>query len=241
MQGPVGEVGRWAVLQGDEARAVIGFFGRLVTVLGKAFSRPRALRPSSLARHIYETGITAIPIVSLIAFLISVIVAYLGSRQLGRFGADIFVVDLVTISVLREMGVLLTAIIVALSLQGITGLLFIDLEQDRKVTGPGVLADGLHYPVIGSAPSDFDVLLSNLPQLTTHLVELVDRFNQVFSDANVGSVKATLDNAQLASEGLPGTRSRKCKELPPTCAASRRTRRPTSNPPWRTSGRSRTI
>jgi phospholipid/cholesterol/gamma-HCH transport system permease protein len=110
---PVSKVGRWAVLQGVEARAVIGFFGRIVTVLGAVFSRPRALRPSSLARHIYETGITAIPIVSLIAFLISVIVAYLGAQQLARFGANIFVVDLVTISVLREMGVLLTAIIVA--------------------------------------------------------------------------------------------------------------------------------
>jgi phospholipid/cholesterol/gamma-HCH transport system permease protein len=109
----VGEVGRWAVLQAVEARGVIGFFGRIVTVLRAVFSRPRALRPSSLARHIYETGITAIPIVSLIAFLISVIVAYLGAQQLGRFGANIFVVDLVTISVLREMGVLLTAIIVA--------------------------------------------------------------------------------------------------------------------------------
>jgi phospholipid/cholesterol/gamma-HCH transport system permease protein len=110
---PVAEVGRWAVLQGVEARAVIGFFGRIVTVLGAVFSRPRALRPSSLVRHIYETGITAIPIVALIAFLISVIVAYLGAQQLARFGANIFVVDLVTISVLREMGVLLTAIIVA--------------------------------------------------------------------------------------------------------------------------------
>ena len=110
---PVGKVGRWAVLQGVEARAVIGFFGRIVTVLGEVFSRPGALRPSSLARHIYETGITAIPIVALIAFLISVIVAYLGAQQLSRFGANIFVVDLVTISVLREMGVLLTAIIVA--------------------------------------------------------------------------------------------------------------------------------
>ena len=110
---PVSKVGRWAVLQGIEARAVIGFFGRIVTVLETAFYRPRALRPSSLARHIYETGITAIPIVSLIAFLISVIVAYLGAQQLARFGANIFVVDLVTISVLREMGVLLTAIIVA--------------------------------------------------------------------------------------------------------------------------------
>jgi phospholipid/cholesterol/gamma-HCH transport system substrate-binding protein len=93
----------------------------------------------------------------------------------------------------------------SLSLQGITGLLFIDLQQDRNATAPGVLAEGLHYPVIRSAPSDFDVLVSNLPALTTHLVELVERFNQVFSDESVRSFKATLDNVRLASERLPGT------------------------------------
>jgi phospholipid/cholesterol/gamma-HCH transport system permease protein len=109
----VGKLGRWSVLQGVHARGVLVFLGRIATVVGEAFRRPRAWRVSSLARHIYETGITAIPIVSLIAFLISVIVAYLGAQQLSRFGADIFVVDLVTIAVLREMGVLLTAIIVA--------------------------------------------------------------------------------------------------------------------------------
>jgi phospholipid/cholesterol/gamma-HCH transport system permease protein len=109
----VGRLGRWSVLQGVHARGVIVFLGRIATVVGQAFSRPRAWRISSLARHIYETGITAIPIVALIAFLISVIVAYLGAQQLSRFGADIFVVDLVTIATLREMGVLLTAIIVA--------------------------------------------------------------------------------------------------------------------------------
>jgi len=109
----VGNLGRWVVLQGTEGRAVIGFLGRISTVVREIFSRPRALRGSSLARHIYETGVTAIPIVSLIAFLISVIVAYLGAQQLSRFGADIFVVDLVTIATLREMGVLLTSVIVA--------------------------------------------------------------------------------------------------------------------------------
>ena len=109
----IGALGRWAVMQGIEARGVLGFFGRIATVLGHAVSRPGALRVPSIARHIYETGITAIPIVSLIAFLISVVVAYLGAQQLSKFGADIFVVDLVTIGVLREMGVLLTAIIVA--------------------------------------------------------------------------------------------------------------------------------
>jgi phospholipid/cholesterol/gamma-HCH transport system permease protein len=113
VEGAVGRLGRWTLDQGDELRSVVDFFGRIVSVLGEVFSRPRALRGSSLVRHIYETGITAIPIVSLIAFLISVIVAYLGAQQLSRFGANIFVVDLVTISVLREMGVLLTAIIVA--------------------------------------------------------------------------------------------------------------------------------
>jgi phospholipid/cholesterol/gamma-HCH transport system substrate-binding protein len=93
----------------------------------------------------------------------------------------------------------------SLSLQGITGLLFIDLQQGKKATAPGVLAQGLRYPVISSAPSDFDVLLSSLPALTTHAVELVDRFNQVFSDENVRAFKATLDNARLASERLPNT------------------------------------
>jgi len=109
----VGKLGRWSVLQGVHARGVIVFLGRIATVVGEAFSRPRAWRVSSLARHVYETGITAIPIVALIAFLISVIVAYLGAQQLSRFGADIFVVDLVTIATLREMGVLLTSVIVA--------------------------------------------------------------------------------------------------------------------------------
>lgn len=111
--GFLGKLGRWTYLQGSEARGAIGFFGRIVAVLAEATTRPKALRVPSLVRHIYETGITAIPIVSLIAFLISVIVAYLGAQQLSKFGASIFVVDLVTISVLREMGVLLTAIIVA--------------------------------------------------------------------------------------------------------------------------------
>jgi phospholipid/cholesterol/gamma-HCH transport system substrate-binding protein len=95
----------------------------------------------------------------------------------------------------------------SLSLQGITGLLFIDLQQDHKATTSGPLAQGLRYPVIRSAPSDFDILLSSLPALTTHTVELVDRFNQVFSDDNVRAFTATLNNARLASERLPAALS----------------------------------
>lgn len=93
----------------------------------------------------------------------------------------------------------------SLSLQGITGLLFVDLKQDPNAEATGELAQGQRYPVIRSAPSDFDVLLSNLPALTSHLVILADRFNQVFSEDNVHSLKAILDNSRLASEHLPGT------------------------------------
>jgi len=92
----------------------------------------------------------------------------------------------------------------SLSLQGITGLLFIDLKQDPNVTA-AALTQGRRYPVIRTVPSDFDVLLSNLPALTTHLVELADRFNQVFSDENVRAFNATVENTRLASERLPET------------------------------------
>ncbi len=93
----------------------------------------------------------------------------------------------------------------SLSLQGVTGLLFIDLEEDPQAASTGVLAQGQHYPMIRSRRSDFDVLLSNLPALTTHLVELANHFNEVFSDENVRGLKATLENVRLASERLPDT------------------------------------
>jgi phospholipid/cholesterol/gamma-HCH transport system substrate-binding protein len=93
----------------------------------------------------------------------------------------------------------------SLSLQGVTGLLFVDLEQDPKAVSTGALEQGQRYPMIRSRRSDFDVLLSNLPALTTHLVELADHFNEVFSDENVRSLKATLENARAASDRLPGT------------------------------------
>ena len=93
--------------------ASLAFVGRVALALPRMSRHLRTLRPVSIARHVYDTGVTAIPIVALIAFLISVILAYMGAQQLRKFGADIFVVDLVTIGVLRELGVLLTAIIVA--------------------------------------------------------------------------------------------------------------------------------
>ena len=113
LEEPVEAIGRNTVRVVRNLLSALAFMGRLVTTLVKAVVRPRGLRPISVARHVYDTGITAIPIVSLIGFLISVIIAYMSAQQLRNFGAEIFVVDLVTVGVLRELGVLLTAIIVA--------------------------------------------------------------------------------------------------------------------------------
>ena len=93
----------------------------------------------------------------------------------------------------------------SLSLQGVTGLLFIDLEEGPKSASTGPLPQGQRFPVIASSRSNIDVLLRTLPALTTRMVELVDRFTVLFSEENTRAFTATLDNARRASARLPDT------------------------------------
>ncbi len=100
----------------DIAREIvdlIGFFGLVVSSLLRTARHPRRLRVTSLIYHMEEVGVNALPIVGLISFLIGVVLAFQGSSQLQRFGAEIFVVNLVAVSVLRALGILLTAIVIA--------------------------------------------------------------------------------------------------------------------------------
>jgi phospholipid/cholesterol/gamma-HCH transport system permease protein len=90
-----------------------GFLGQTVASIAVLVIRPRRLRATSLVHHCQEVGLNAVPIVALMAFLIGVVLAFQGAAQLRQFGAEVFVVDLIAISVLRELGILLTAIIVA--------------------------------------------------------------------------------------------------------------------------------
>ena len=106
-------IGRYAVGAAADMLEGLAFFGRVCSTFVASLTSLKRLRPISIARHVYDTGITAIPITALIAFLISVIIAYMSAQQLRGLGVDIYVVDLVTIGVLRELGVLLTSVIVA--------------------------------------------------------------------------------------------------------------------------------
>lgn len=113
LAGFLASVGETAIVSKENALDFLGFVGTITAGAGRIFGSLKRLRLPSVVRHVHETGLTAVPIVSLIAFLIAVIVAYIGAQQLRKFGGEVFVVDLVTVSVLRELGVLLTAIIVA--------------------------------------------------------------------------------------------------------------------------------
>ena len=70
--------------------------GLIIATAGLAWRSLKRLRIPSVVRHAYETGYQAVPVVALIAFLISVIIAYLSASQLRNYGADIYVVDLIT-------------------------------------------------------------------------------------------------------------------------------------------------
>jgi phospholipid/cholesterol/gamma-HCH transport system permease protein len=109
----VAELGRDTLSAGAEAARLLSFYGQVVLTLARVLLRPTRLRLISLTHHLEKTCLDALPIVGLIAFLIGVVMAYQGADQLRQFGAEIFTVNLLGISILREIAILLTAIVVA--------------------------------------------------------------------------------------------------------------------------------
>lgn len=91
----------------------LGFLGQIVAALMYTVLHPSRLRVTALVHHMQQAGLNAVPIVALMGFLIGIVLAFQGASQLRQFGAEVFVVDLIAISILRELGILLTAIIVA--------------------------------------------------------------------------------------------------------------------------------
>lgn len=94
-------------------REMTSFAGEIIACFVLTLVRPWRLRVTALVHHMQDVGLNAIPIVALMAFLIGVVLGFMGAVQLRQFGAEVFVVDLISITVLRELGVLMTAIIVA--------------------------------------------------------------------------------------------------------------------------------
>lgn len=92
---------------------IIDFTGRAAASLGQLLLHPGGFRPAAISHHITETGVKALPIVGLLAVMISIVIAYQGVAQLRPYGGQDLTINLVSVSVLREMAVLITAILVA--------------------------------------------------------------------------------------------------------------------------------
>lgn len=106
-------LGGWAVEQARDARNGLGFVGEVTVAALRTLRDPRRLRPMAYLSYLQRTGPAAMPIIGLLSFLIGVVFAYQGAAQLRQFGAEIYTVNLLGIAFLRELGVLLSAIIVA--------------------------------------------------------------------------------------------------------------------------------
>lgn len=98
---------------GEEARGMLGFVGAVVSAIGRTVANPRRFRFVPFVHHMEKSGFDALPLVCLLTFLIGAVVAQQGAVQLRQFGAEVFTVNLIAIIFLREVGLLLTAIIVA--------------------------------------------------------------------------------------------------------------------------------
>ncbi|GAB4192510.1 MAG: ABC transporter permease [Wenzhouxiangellaceae bacterium] len=105
--------GRWTQSAYLQLKLLLSFVGQVMLTLVQSLMRPTRLRWISLVHHMESSGLDAVPIVGLLSFLVGAVVAFLGSTILSDFGAQVFTVELVSYSFLREFGVLLTAILIA--------------------------------------------------------------------------------------------------------------------------------
>jgi phospholipid/cholesterol/gamma-HCH transport system permease protein len=109
----VNDIGRSTVGATEDLAVFLQMLGSLLFALFGLLRRPKSLRLTSLVYQLYRVGWQAIPIIVLITFLIGAIIAQQGIFHFRKFGADSYVVDMVGILVLRELGVLIVAIMVA--------------------------------------------------------------------------------------------------------------------------------
>jgi phospholipid/cholesterol/gamma-HCH transport system permease protein len=133
----------------DQGLAMLSFTGEAAVAAARAVAHPSRIRWRAVLQAIQSAGFDALPIVGLLAGLMGLVIAYQGAAQLARYGANIFVADLVGLAMLRELGPLLTAIVVA----GRSGSAWAAQIGTMKVTEE---IDALR--TVGIAPLDLLVL-----------------------------------------------------------------------------------
>jgi phospholipid/cholesterol/gamma-HCH transport system permease protein len=111
--GPLERIGRRAWHSFANAFGMLAFFGESAVALARSVAHPGRIRWRAIGYNLQVTGFQALPITGLLSFLMGIVIAYQGAEQLRQFGANIYVADLVGLSMVRELSPMLTAIIVA--------------------------------------------------------------------------------------------------------------------------------
>jgi phospholipid/cholesterol/gamma-HCH transport system permease protein len=200
----VARCGKGVIDIGVEILESIAFLGLTTVSLTRVVAQPRQLRVPAIFYHMEQAGLNAIPIIALIAFLIGLVIAYQGAIQLRQFGAEIFVVYMVAVSVLRELGILLTAIVVA----GRSGSAFtaqigaikineevdamrtIGLDPMQVLVVPRVIALMIVLPLLGFVADVMGLIgggVMSMIELGISPAQFIDRLGQSFAPWTLGT------------------------------------------------------
>jgi phospholipid/cholesterol/gamma-HCH transport system permease protein len=106
-------VGEWVLATAAQALTTAAFVGEVLLALLRLLRGKSGMRGTDLLRQIDQTGPLSIPIVSLTCFLVGLLLAYMGGAQLDKLGARAYIADIVTLSMVREMGALVTGVILS--------------------------------------------------------------------------------------------------------------------------------
>lgn len=212
--------GRITVVIFTQLVEMLSFIGEIATVIAKSIMEPKRIRWRPILFNIRSAGFDALPIVGLLSFLLGVVVAYQGAGQLRQYGANIFVADLVGLSMLREFSPLITAIIIAgrsgsayaaqigtmVVTEEIDAMRTLGISPQEMLVLPKLIALIIALPlltVFADVLGVFGGMLMASQQLDVGFVEFLDRFVKAVSPTAfmVGVGKAPVFAAIIAIVG----------------------------------------
>ncbi|MFU8877405.1 MAG: MlaE family ABC transporter permease, partial [Wenzhouxiangellaceae bacterium] len=220
------QVGRTTIAVRDDTLQLLHFLGLTMARLGLLVVQPQRLRLTSVVYHMEQSGLNAAPLLMLLSALIGAVVAFLGATVLADFGAELFVIDLVTFAFVREFGVLLTAILLAgrtasaycaqigmmKSREEIDAIRTMGLDEIELLVLPRLIALVIMLPLlafVATLSGLFGGMVVSVLALDINLTLFFDRVEQTLTLRHylVGMIKAPIFAAVIALTGcLEGMR-----------------------------------
>jgi phospholipid/cholesterol/gamma-HCH transport system permease protein len=203
-------VGKGMYELAEDAKLQTVFVGQIASSIGWAIRYPRQVRWNDFINVAVEAGVAALPIVSLVAFLIGVILAFQSAIGLKQFGAETFVANLVSLSIFRELGPLMTAILLAgrssAAFAAEIGTMTVNNEVDALVTGgidpirflvlPRMLAGLLVAPILSLFSDLIGVFAASLTMLA-YQIPFVTFYEAVLKTIHVNDIMSGLTKSLL--------------------------------------------